>query len=67
MFFFPQFKLAKNYKDVDDFKIKKFPLHVVLWNKGEDVWSFVKIVKIMSITLNAFSKGVPKKCYSTSP
>lgn len=58
MFIFAQFKITKKYNDPKEFKKLKIHFHEVLGKKQEDVWSLVKIVKIISITLDTLFEGV---------
>lgn len=58
MFTFAQFKLAENYNDPKEFKKLKIPFHAVLGKTEEDVFSLVKIVKIISINLDTLFEGV---------
>lgn len=58
MFPFAQFKLAENYQDSEEYKSMKIRFHVVLEYKEEEVWSLVKIIKLVSITPDVIFEGV---------
>lgn len=46
---FSQFKFSESFKDKEEFKKLKSRFHAVLGKSKEDVWSLVKIVRIISI------------------
>lgn len=58
MFTFAQFKLAKKIYDTEEYKSMKIRFYAILGKKEEDVWSLVKITKLVSITLDVVFKGV---------
>lgn len=50
MFTFAQFKLAGNYQDIEEYQSIKIRFHFVLGKKEEEIWSLMKIIKLVSIT-----------------
>lgn len=57
---FPKFKLTESYKDKDEFKKLKILFHVVIRKNKKDMWSLVKIAKIVSIAHDVLFEGVLK-------
>lgn len=58
MFAFNQFKLAESFEDKDEYKRLKIRFHVVLGKSEEEVWSLVKIVKVISIVPDVLFQGL---------
>lgn len=53
---FTQFKLAKNFKDKDEYTRLKIHFQAVLGKSKEEAWSLVNIFRVMWIVSNVFFK-----------
>lgn len=52
------FKIADNFNDTDDFKNWKIRFHSVLGKNEEEVWSSMKIVKVLTIIRDNLFEGL---------
>ena len=53
-----QYQLIDKFEDREEFKKLKMRFHVVLRKKEEEIWSLVKIVKVLGITKDQLFKGL---------
>lgn len=58
MFDFSQFKLAEKFNDKDEYKNLKFYFHAVLDKNEEEVWSPMKIVRVILIFPDVLFEGL---------
>lgn len=58
MFIYAQYQLIDKFDDKDVYKRLKLRFHVVLGKKEEEVWSFVKIVKVLNISRECFFESL---------
>lgn len=58
MFTFVELKIYESYNDPDEFMKLKIHFHIVLGKKEKDVWSLVKIVKVLPIVPDILFEGV---------
>lgn len=58
MFVSAQYQLVDKFDDKEEYKKLKLRLHTVLGKKEEEVWSLVKIVKVLNISKDALFEGL---------
>lgn len=58
MFAFGHFKVSQIYKDQEEFKRLKIHFHAVLGKNEDEVWSLVKIEKVLSFVHDVLFKGI---------
>lgn len=58
MFISSQYQLVNKFEDKEEFKRLKLRFHVVLGKKEEEVWSLVKIVKVLNISKDTLFEGL---------
>lgn len=58
MFVDDQFEVAEKYKDKIEFKCMKFHFHAVLGKREEEVWSLIKIVRVLNISKDVLFEGM---------
>lgn len=64
LFVSSQFKIVEKFEDKEEFKRLKIRFHAVLGKNEVEVWSSVKIVKVLSITRENLLEGILQKfCY----
>ena len=57
LFTSPEFKLANNFNDKNEYKRLKIRFHAILGKNEDEVWSLVKIVKVMKIKRETLFEG----------
>lgn len=58
MFVSTQYKLVDQFNDQEEYKRLKMRFHAVLGKKEEEVWSSVKIFKVMNISREGMFEGL---------
>lgn len=58
MYIASKYKLVDHFNDKDEYKRLKMRFHAVLWKTEEELWSTLKIIKVMSILRENFFEGI---------
>ena len=58
MFISAQYQLVDKFEDKDEYKRLKLRFHAMLGKKEEEVWSLVKIVKVLNISKDTLFEGL---------
>lgn len=56
MFITAQYKISEKFENADDYTHMKICFHVVLGKELEEVWSLIKIKKVVAIKKDVFFK-----------
>ena len=58
MFMAAQYQIIDKFKDKDEYNRLKIDFHAILGKKEEEIWSLVKIVRVLNISKDVLFEGV---------
>lgn len=58
MFISASYQLVDKFEDKEEYMKLKLRFHVVIGNKEEEVWSLIKIVKVLNISKETLFEGM---------